>query len=146
MHVSVTTLILTMVRRVAHLSDVPYVLNSQRIGAKGDNSRSQLELGKLMSRSILKFVHDGDPVRKDGAATKWPSAFEGISEKELKKSSGPSKVNLHIFGGPYGNQPVTVAKKAKGTLSDAEQAVASEQLFERCNFINSDAVREEIGV
>ena len=139
-------LTLATIRRVAHLSDIPYVLNNQHLGGGADNSPAQLELGKTMSRSILKFVTEGDPTGSPGGLTEWPGAFEGISKKEIKQNSTPSKFSLQIFGGPYGTQPVTVDKEARSKLSDAGQAVAAEKLFERCEFINSDTVREEIGV
>ena len=99
-----------------------------------------------MSRSILEFVTDSKPAGSVGGVTDWPGAFEGISKKKIKQSSSPSRISLQLFGGPYGTQPVTVEKEAKSKLSDAEQAVASEKLFERCEFINSDVVREEAGV
>nr|AIF75063.1 carboxylesterase [Daldinia eschscholtzii] len=129
--------------RVAHLSDIPYVLNIQRLGGGADNSPTQLELAKTISRSIVKFVASGIP---DGGPEGWPAAFDGVTKGELKREF-PSRIALKLFGGPYGNAAVSLKKdanEAEGTA--AEQAVKWEKLFERCEFINSEKVREENGV
>ncbi|RYP24944.1 hypothetical protein DL765_000172 [Monosporascus sp. GIB2] len=47
--------------RVAHLSDIPYVLNVQHLGGGADNSAAQLELAQSISRRIAKFVTSGFP-------------------------------------------------------------------------------------
>ncbi|KAI1652711.1 alpha/beta-hydrolase [Daldinia decipiens] len=129
--------------RVAHLSDIPYVLNIQRLGGGADNSVFQLELAKTMSRSIAKFVTSGSP---DGGSEGWPAAFDGVTEEEFK-TDFPSRFTLKLFGGPHGNAVVSLRKGENEAASTAaEQAVKWEKLFERCEFINSEKVREESGV
>lgn len=124
--------------RVAHLSDIPYVLNTQRLGGGADNSAPQLALARDVSRRIARFVTSGVP---DEA---WPVAFAGVKEGEWA-SEFPSKLSLHVFGGPYGGEPVT-ARKGETAAREAEEAVDWEKLFDRCEFINSAKVREETGV
>ncbi|KAL7622116.1 hypothetical protein AAE478_007618 [Parahypoxylon ruwenzoriense] len=132
--------------RVAHLSDVPYVLNIQRLGGGADNSATQLELAKVMSRSIAKFVTSGTPEGGPGDGVTWPAAFANVTKGELKKEF-PSKISLELFGGPHGNAPVTISKDGDEAIGTAaEQAVRWERLFERCEFINNNKVREEMGV
>ncbi|KAI2471288.1 alpha/beta-hydrolase [Annulohypoxylon bovei var. microspora] len=131
--------------RVAHLSDIPYVLNNQHLGGGADNSAPQLELSKMMSRNIVKFVTSGTPGGGDGGAEAWPPAFAGVTEEELKKEF-PSKISLKLFGGPYGNAPVSVSKDGNEVTTEAEQALRWEKMFERCEFLNSEKVREESGV
>ncbi|KAI1466956.1 alpha/beta-hydrolase [Daldinia caldariorum] len=129
--------------RVAHLSDIPYVLNVQQLAGGADNSAHQLGLAKAMSRSIVKFVTSGKPA---GGSDGWPAAFDGATKEELGKES-PSRLALKLFGGPYGDAAVSLEKdgsEAVGTA--AEQAVKWEKIFERCEFINSEKVREESGV
>nr|POF19997.1 secreted lipase [Quercus suber] len=128
--------------RVAHLSDIPYILNNQGIM---DTSASQLELSKLMSRSMASFINTGDPQDVAGAIGPWPAAFEGVTEKELMEEF-PRKLTLKLFGGPSGTQAVTVEKSRNGRGTAAEEAVLWEKLFERCEFINSRVVRAESGV
>ncbi|KAI0837780.1 alpha/beta-hydrolase [Hypoxylon sp. FL0890] len=130
--------------RVAHLSDIPYVLNLQRLGGGADNSPAQLELARTMSRSIVKFVTSGTPESRDGNADEWPAAFADVTEEELKKEF-PSKVSLKLWGGPYGNSPVSVSKDGQEATTEAEEAVAWEKILERCEFINSEKVRQESG-
>ncbi|OTA63162.1 alpha/beta-hydrolase [Hypoxylon sp. EC38] len=131
--------------RVAHLSDIPYVLNIQRLGGGADNSAAQLDLAKTMSRSIVKFVTSGTPEGGHGNTDEWPAAFTGVTEEELK-CEFPSKVSLKLWGGPYGNLPVSVGKENPAVMTEAEKAVAWEKVFERCEFINSEKVRQESGV
>ncbi|KAK6208344.1 hypothetical protein LQW54_006968 [Pestalotiopsis sp. IQ-011] len=122
--------------RVSHLSDIPYVLNVQKL-AYVDNSRPQLERAKEVSRRIMKFVATGT------ADEDWPAAFGGVTEAELKKGS-PSKISLEMFA-PHGSLPVTVSKDQDQSAA-TEAQLALEKLFQRCEFINSDQVRKEIGV
>jgi carboxylesterase type B len=128
--------------RVAHLSDIPYVLNNQGLM---DHSGPQLKLSRMISRSIARFANAGSPKGSVGGVEAWPAAFEGVSKKELMTES-PSKLSLELFGGPFGTRPVTISKDSEGEVSEAKQAVAWEKLFERCEFINSNKVRGEIGV
>lgn len=135
--------------RVAHLSDVPYVLNAQQLAGMGtDNSAAQRAQAELVSRKIARFVTSGSP--DDDYDKAWSGAFVNATEKEFKGDS-PSRLALQLFGGPFGN--VQVAIRASdgggdegGSASEAELAVKWEKLFERCEFINSDGVRKETGV
>ncbi|OTA97448.1 hypothetical protein M434DRAFT_26753 [Hypoxylon sp. CO27-5] len=131
--------------RVAHLSDIPYVLNIQRLGGGADNSASQLDLARTMSRSIAKFVTSGTPEGDHGNTDEWPPAFAGVTDEELK-GEFPSKVSLKLWGGPYGNLPVSVSKENPAVVTEAEKAVAWEKVFDRCEFINSEKVRQESGM
>lgn len=126
--------------RVAHLSDIPYVLNVQKMGGGADNSPGQLMLAKEMSRSIARFVSSGlsDEVE-------WPAAFVGASEEEWA-GEFPKRLSLQIFGGPHGGERVTVRKEDETATTVVEEAVRWEKLFKRCEFINSAKVREETGV
>lgn len=126
--------------RVAHLSDIPYVLKTQNLGGGADNSETQLRLSRTMNRSIAKFVTSGVPENT------WPAAFANATEEELK-SEFPNRLSLQLFGGPHHNAPVTISKdRSKTAATEAEQAVEWEKLFERCELINSEKVGEEIGV
>lgn len=123
--------------RVAHLSDIPYVLNAQRLGGGADNSAAQLELSKTVSRSIAGFVTSSNGP--------WPLAFADAAKGEFEEEF-PSRLSLQVFGGPHGNDLVPLAKDGKVTATEAEKAVSWERLFERCEFINSAKMREETGV
>lgn len=123
--------------RVAHLSDIPYVLNVQRLGGGPDNSAAQLDLSKIVSRSITGFV--------TSSSEPWQLAFADVTKEESGEEF-PSRVSLQVFGGPYGNGLVSLAKDGEVTATEAEGAVSWERLFERCEFINSAKVREETGV
>jgi carboxylesterase type B len=139
--------------RVAHLSDIPYVLNVEQVGGGADNTPQQLQLAKQMSRSIAAFITSGPTGRQSGVAgaedlTGWPPAFAGITDAELQ-SEFPSRLSIKLFGGPYGNLSVTIAKDQGETgnpTSDDKQALEWEKLFTRCEFINSEVVRREISV
>ncbi|KAI1205860.1 alpha/beta-hydrolase [Annulohypoxylon truncatum] len=132
--------------RVAHLSDIPYVLNHQGLEGGADNSAPQLELSKMMSRTIAKFVTSGIPSVGDSSAEAWPPAFDGVTRDELKEEF-PTKILLKLFGGPYGNTPVSVSRDGnEATTTEAERALRWERMLERCEFINSEKVREESGV
>ncbi|KAE8154789.1 alpha/beta-hydrolase [Aspergillus avenaceus] len=130
--------------RVAHLSDIPYVLNVKGLGGGADNSHPQLELSKRVSRTITKFVGTGSPEGNGSGVESWPAAFHDVGKPELSKDF-PDKLSLQVVGGPYGTTPVTIAK-GENPSSAAEQAVYWEKLFSRCEFINSHQMREESGV
>lgn len=125
--------------RVAHLSDIPYVLNTQRLGGGADNSAPQLALAREMSRGIARFVTLGVPDET------WPLAFAGVEEGEWALEF-PSRVSLNVFGGPHAGGERVTARKGEAGTSEAEEAVEWEKLFDRCEFINSAKVREETGV
>lgn len=125
--------------RVAHLSDIPYVLNNQRLGGGSDNSADQLALSKAISSKIRKFVTLAAPDET------WPTAFLEVEKEE----DLPTSISLQLFGGPHGNERVTVRKhrtESEKSPDEAEKAVEWEKLFQRCEFINSAKVREETSV
>ncbi|ETS78995.1 hypothetical protein PFICI_08848 [Pestalotiopsis fici W106-1] len=122
--------------RVSHLSDIPYVLNIQKL-PNADNSRPQLERALEVSRRIVRFVTTGS------ADEDWPAAFDGVTKTELESES-PSKISLELFM-PHGSFPVTsLRSQESSTVSETEANL--EQLFQRCDFINSLEVRREMGV
>lgn len=126
--------------RVSHLSDVPYVLNVQQLGGGADNSEAQLELARSISRDVIAFV------TSNTFEEPWPTAFKGVSRGDME-ADFPGRLSLQVFGGPYGNTVVTVDKDGDGDdVSQAEEAVRREKLFQRCELINSAKVRAETGV
>ncbi|KAI2891886.1 hypothetical protein CBS63078_9585 [Aspergillus niger] len=126
--------------RVAHLSDIPYVMNNAKLEGGADNSPEQMKLAREVSRQVIGFVHDASP------SEAWPAAFFGISEQGLSKDS-PDQLSIQTFGGPMGSRAVTVRKGADTSGStEAEKAVLWERLFDRCEFINSAQMRAEAGV
>lgn len=127
--------------RVAHLSDIPYVLNVQHLAGMGtDNSAAQLAQAEVMSRNIARFVTSGAPDDK-----RWAAAFENATGEQLKMEF-PSWLGLQLFGGPQENEHVAIRKDSETSGSNAELAVSWEKLFTRCEFINSQHVRREAGV
>lgn len=135
--------------RVAHLSDIPYVLNAQQLAGMGtDNSASQRALAAYVSRTITRFVTAGRPAGGDDA-TAWDGAFTNATQEELK-GEFPKRLALQLFGGPYGNVQVALRageeEEEQSAGSEAELAVRWEKLFQRCEFINSEGVREQTGV
>ncbi|KAJ5280742.1 alpha/beta-hydrolase [Penicillium angulare] len=128
--------------RVAHLSDIPYVLNNLHMDGPVDNSAAQLALGLEMSRAVVRFVNHGSP---EGEVM-WPAAFRHVSSEELDEDS-VKRFTMKLFGGPHGSQYVAAQEnRAADELNSSEQAVDWEQLFKRCEFINSPKFREEAGV
>lgn len=127
--------------RVAHLSDIPYVLNSQSLGGGADNSADQLALSAAVSRRIVRFVTSAAPDEE------WSPAFAGVAGDDPQDKL-PSTISLQLFGGPHGNGQVTVQELPgeDDASTEAEKAVAWEKLFHRCNFINSAEVRDETSV
>ncbi|KAI4200740.1 MAG: hypothetical protein LQ350_003757 [Teloschistes chrysophthalmus] len=118
---------------VAHLSDIPYILNTEEVPS-GDNSAKQRELSERMSGSVAAFAWTGDPMRIKGKGVKgeWRGAFEGI-EKVGEKAEDVGKANVKWIGERGGDEEEEAVKKA----------VEWERLEERCGFINS--ILEEIG-
>ncbi|KAF7628049.1 hypothetical protein AFLA_003415 [Aspergillus flavus NRRL3357] len=132
--------------RVAHLSDIPYVLNVQHLEGGADNSATELALARTMSTSIAKFVNSGNPEGYINGVETWPAAFFDVTKENLQNDF-PAKLSLQIFGGPYGTAPVTIAERRQHDAKNAiEDAVYWENLFDRCRFINSGKMREEAGV
>ncbi|KAI1866104.1 uncharacterized protein JN550_007793 [Neoarthrinium moseri] len=131
--------------RVAHLSDIPYVLDSQSVAAGGDNSAPQLDLSRGISRSIASFVTSGIPDGMPGLET-WPPAFDGASAWELEQGR-PSRLTLEVKGGPFGNTVATIGNTTNAASETGAQAALNrERLYGRCSFINSKSFREEAGV
>ncbi|PYH97858.1 alpha/beta-hydrolase [Aspergillus ellipticus CBS 707.79] len=132
--------------RVAHLSDIPYVLNNPSLIGGADNSADQLTLSATVSRSIIRFAYDGTPDENSGGAQSWPSAFSGVSEERLSDAY-PSRLSIQVFGVPFGSRVVSVSQCSDpGEPTPAEKAVLWERLFNRCEFINSPQMRKEAGV
>ncbi|KAE8140953.1 alpha/beta-hydrolase [Aspergillus pseudotamarii] len=132
--------------RVAHLSDIPYVLNVQHLEGSADNSAAELALARAMSTSIAKFVNNGNPEGHVSGVETWPATFFDIAKEDLQNDF-PGKLSLQIFGGRYGTTPVTIAEGPQHDAKTAiEDAMYREKLFDRCRFINSDKMREEAGV
>nr|XP_001393692.2 hypothetical protein ANI_1_1342084 [Aspergillus niger CBS 513.88] len=126
--------------RVAHLSDIPYVLNNANLEGGADNSPEQMKLARKVSRKVIGFAYDASP------SEAWAAAFSGISEQGLSKDS-PDQLSIQTFGGPMGSRAVTVRKGADTSGStEAEKALLWERLFDRCEFINSAQMRAEAGV
>lgn len=127
--------------RVAHLSDIPYLMNED-VAAGGDNSPAQRELSAQLSGSVAAFAWTGDPTAataaKGAKALKdWPVAF-GKGEK------APGKLKVYVIGGEEGSGAATVIAGGGTEGTRRDKAVAWEKLVERCAFINS--ITEEIGV
>jgi carboxylesterase type B len=122
--------------RVSHLSDIPYVLNVQKL-PHVDNGRFQMERALEVSRRIVKFVTTGS-TKED-----WPAAFDGVSRAELESES-PSKISLEMFE-PHGSFPV-IAHRSQDSPIVSEDGLALRKLFQRCDFINSQEIREQMGV
>ncbi|PWY89234.1 alpha/beta-hydrolase [Aspergillus heteromorphus CBS 117.55] len=129
--------------RVAHLSDIPYVLNNPGLVGGADNSDDQRELGRTVSRAIIGFVHSGTP---QSEARSWPFAFSGIATEQLL-GDYPTKLTIQVFGGDQHAETVTVSKDDDSKRRTVvENAVSWERLFDRCEFINSPQMRQEAGV
>ncbi|KAK1146370.1 hypothetical protein N8T08_003157 [Aspergillus melleus] len=132
--------------RVAHLSDIPYVLNSQHLKGGADNSASQLALAQVVSGAIANFVNTGTPENEAGQIKRWPAVFSGATSQELVGDS-PSRFSIQVFGGPYGTGPAILGKDMDvDRATEVEKAIYWAQLFRRCEFINSEQMREEAGV
>lgn len=127
--------------RVAHLSDIPYILNGD-VEAGGDNSPKQRQLAALLSGSAAAFANSADPNK---ILQEWPTMYEGNSNAAMTNDF-PEQITVNIIGGQYGTGPACIAKYGKVIDSDRARALLQEKLFERCEFINSAQVREEIGV
>lgn len=127
--------------RVAHLSDIPYLMNED-VTAGGDNGPAQQELSAQLSGSVAAFAWTGDPTAATAAngakaLKNWPVAFS-------KGEKGPGKLKVYVIGGKEGSGTVTVRTGDGTEGSRRDKAVAWEKLVERCAFINS--ITEEIGV
>lgn len=132
--------------RVAHLSDIPYVLNNRHLRGGADNSAQQLELARLVTRSIAMYVTSGVPDQVLDGVHSWPPAFADATQSELENEF-PGRISLQLFGGTDRSTPVTIFRDDDNTpKTRAEQALIWEKLFHRCEFINSRKVREETGV
>ena len=132
--------------RVAHLSDIPYLFVNPELGGGADNTAGHLDLARLVSASAVRFAYTKDPTGSVNGIQRWPAAFENITGTKAESDS-PHSLNIQLFGGSYGTIPVSIGKDGTDQArTPAEIAIASEKLFERCEFINSEQVREEMGV
>ena len=127
--------------RVAHLSDIPYVMN-ENVAAGGDNSPAQQQLSAQVSGSFAAFAWTGNPTAgrwaKGAKAFKdWPVAFG-------KREQGPERVKVFVVGGEQGSGVATAIRNGGKEGTSRDKAVAWEKLIERCAFINS--ITEELGV
>ena len=124
--------------RVAHLSDIPYLMNED-VAAGADNGPAQRDLSAQMSSSIAAFAWTGDPTATKGANgfKDWPVAF-GQDER------GSEKLELLVVGGEKGTGVATATIGVGREASPRDEAVAWEKVIERCAFINS--ITEELGV
>ncbi|KAI0481918.1 lipase [Xylariaceae sp. FL0804] len=134
--------------RVAHLSDIPYVFNIQRLGGGADNSAAQLELARAMSRRIAEFVTSGTPAgdRSDAGGTgEWPPAFSDATESDLRQDS-PGRLSLALFDEREVGLPVAVVGDDEfATATGVARDVGWERLIKRCGYINSQKVIDEVG-
>ena len=125
--------------RVAHLSDIPYLMNED-VAAGADNSPAQQELSAHFSSSIAAFAWTGDPTATTKGAKgfrDWPVAFG-------KGEQGPERVKVFVVGGEEGSGIATAISGGGSEGSSRDKAVAWEKVIERCAFINS--ITEELGV
>ena len=142
------------------------------VAAGADNSKEQKDLANLLSQHAIHFAHTGHPSSVNNGSREWKPAFEAApaaasTTSRQKSPTTPNKINLMRFaigtadnGGSGSSRLVSVArnnnndKKAEedsegnnnAEEEEGRKAVEWEKLFERCDFINSDAVRAEIGV
>ncbi|KAL9059569.1 MAG: hypothetical protein Q9162_001074 [Coniocarpon cinnabarinum] len=131
--------------RVSHLSDIPYVFNELLEGG-ADNSPSHMELARLMTSTMVKFANSDTPVGSRSGVEDWPLAYGNANSGST--GSFPSAMALKLFGGQHGTHTVHVLRNQSSATatSSAEQAILNERLFERCEFINSEAFQDEAGV
>ncbi|KAL3458698.1 alpha/beta-hydrolase [Aspergillus heterothallicus] len=129
--------------RVAHLSDIPYLFNNKHLGGGTDNSEPHLVLAQNFSRAIIDFVNNIGSGQRDSGNRSWRPAYtEPVSGQEW-----PSQLSIQVFGGPHGLETVTVSRNDDENIrTDAEKAIHWEQLFERCEFISGEQMREEAWV
>lgn len=132
--------------RVAHLSDIPYVLNGHVAGG-GDNSPAQQALAAKVSGSIAAFAHTGDATTQAGeqeVLVDWPAAYDGAAGDELGDVF-PHRLNVRVVGGVHDGGAARLQKhKSKQESSERELALEWERLFERCEVFNS--LSKELGV
>ena len=116
---------------------------NEDVAAGGDNSAAQRDLSALLSGSAAAFAHTGDPAVSPGRVfTNWPIAYPDQSKQALAKVH-PEQLSVYIVGGPEKSGPANTGPNIEGA-GGRQKALASEQLLERCNFINS--IQAEIGV
>ena len=128
--------------RVSHLSDIPYILNSDAAGG-ADNSPAQQQLSALLSGSAAAFAHTSDPTMSDGQVLRdWPTAFEGLGKEALDKEH-PDAMKVYVIGGSYGSGSASIPT-SNGARTARQEALEKEKIIQRCRFINS--IQEEIGV
>ena len=130
---------------VSHLSDLPYVFNIKDLPGGIDSSPSQISLAKEISGEVIAFVNEKqDGQTSESGSPKWTAAYAS-NDQHAMKAEHPQAINVKIFGGPEGGGMASVSRegKSQGTLADW---IAQQKLFERCDFLNSEKIREERGV
>ncbi|OJJ95310.1 hypothetical protein ASPACDRAFT_55331 [Aspergillus aculeatus ATCC 16872] len=119
---------------VAHLSDIPYVFNNLHFAGGADNSLDQMALSETVSKAI---VHEGRPGGEGAGVQKWSSAYPTTRDGQRSRESA-SKLSIQLIGGPLGLLEVAIGRDGDiGVMTAAQQALAWERLFDRCDFINS---------
>ncbi|KAJ6014578.1 carboxylesterase [Penicillium herquei] len=126
---------------VAHLSDIPYVFNSKEINAGADNSVTQLELARKVSRRVIAFAYTGSP--DDSGTNSWPVAFD---EENIRGRNSPEKISIQVLGLEEGLDGAVTISRGVEPVNKLERAMEWEKLFDRCDFINSPDTRRESGV
>ncbi|EPE31992.1 alpha/beta-Hydrolase [Glarea lozoyensis ATCC 20868] len=150
---------------VSHGSDTNYIFNG--VFPEGEISAEDQALSESLARSLINFATTSDPDSKNDVEDEWPSAFPSVGV-----SNGfPSSVKIQVIGGPYGtgSSSITVSQKARGGSDKYEYAtddqaqhildmgemdsssaqmrqrqIENEDLFRRCEYINSLA--ETLGI
>ena len=133
---------------VAHLSDIPYVLNNEISDSAIpiDNSPEQAKLSKQLSGSVIAFAYEGDPTKSKAGTDvlgDWSPAYSGVDKAGLKKDF-PERLTIQVVGGPHGGGSAKILKGGRVGANELEKAVEAEDLFSRCAFI--DSIVDEIGV
>lgn len=153
-----------------HGSDLDYLFNN--VFTKEHISEQDRQLSEYLQASFINFVHTGDPNQDNsaGGASAWPEAFAAVGERiaDHPETSGCSKMELQVIGGPFGtgschlsegahdkmnlNEPqntlqipiddsVQYGEMGYRVSQERQKTLDHEKLIERCTFINSLAER-----
>lgn len=119
---------------VIHTSELAYVFGNLSLyntsAATYDPSESDYALVARESRSWSSFASVGQPsLRNKGTLQNWETAYE--SGRDMMDA------RLYVIGGP--NEGISELE-GKGTV----EAVAKENLKERCGFLNSPEVIKQL--
>ena len=109
---------------------------NEDVGADENNSAAQRDLSTFLSESAAAFAHTGDPtVSPERVFTSWPVAYPDQSKQALAKAQS-EQMSVYIVEGPEKSGSANTRLNVEGA-EKRQKALASEQLFERCNFFNS---------